>query len=94
MSLSMFFSFEEVADYITNTLGIKYLDNPSGWVDACKELSGDARYIKIVNDITGETSSVYTHSNILEGVGEFHIGENYSGPQTITGGGGVKSAPT
>ena len=93
-ALGSFFSWAQLEDYIVNTLGITYTENPTGWVDACKELTANSKYVKVINDATGEVTSQYVNSDLLNGVGEFHIGSNYSGPETVTGGSGVKSAPT
>lgn len=38
-------SWEDAASYIEATKGYKYLDNPTGWVDAMKELLSDSRYV-------------------------------------------------
>lgn len=90
--LSSFFTWDQVSDYVSNTLHIDYLQDPTSWTEAVRELCKGNRYVKYVNDVTGETWGEYVPENFMEGVGEIHVGENYSGPQTITG--GAKSAPT
>lgn len=89
-SLHGFNSWEEIANYIENTLGINYTENPTSWVDAMKEEMQGQKFVKIVNNTTGQVTEQVISDSLYEGVGEFHIGENYQG-QTI---GGVKSAPT
>ena len=44
--MSTFFkTWDEIADYITESKGYKYLDNPSDWIDAFKETVKDSRYV-------------------------------------------------
>ena len=93
-NLNLFRTWDEMADYVENTMGIKYTDNPTAWAEAMKELNKGYKYVKIVNDVTGETSSMQVPEGMLaEGVGEWHVGDNSQSAQTISGG-GVKSAPT
>lgn len=91
-SIHGFNTWDEVADYIENTLGIHYTEDPTSWVDAMKAEMEGSRRVKIINDITGAESEITIPESLYEGVGEFHIGENYHG-QTVSGG-GAKSAPT
>ena len=42
---SFFKTWTEIANYVTDALGFEYLTNPSSWMDAFKELVGDARYV-------------------------------------------------
>lgn len=92
-SLHGFNSWAEIADYIDNTLHISYTDDPTSWVDAMKEEMEGYKFIKVVNDATGMVSEEIVPESLYEGVGEFHTGANYQG-QTVSSGGGVKSAPT
>lgn len=92
--INRFNTWEEVEIYIQDTMGITYTDNPTGWVEAMKELTKGYKYVKVVNDITGETSYQFMQEDMVSGVGEFHIGENTSGSSSSMTGSGVKSAPT
>lgn len=85
----MFTTWAEVVNYVENILGISYLDSPTDWVNAVKEATKGTKYVKIINETTGEVSWQYVPENMIEGVGEWHIGENV-GVNT----GGVKTAPT
>ena len=91
-SIHGFNSWDEIADYIDNTLGINYTTDPTSWVDAMKAEMEGSKFVKIVDEITGMETQQIVPDSLYEGVGEFHVGENYHG-QTISGG-GVKSAPT
>lgn len=91
-SIHGFNSWNEIADYIENTLGIHYTDDPTSWNDAMKAEMEGKKFVKIVNDATGQVTEEVWNESLYEGVGEFHVGENYQG-QTVSGG-GVKSAPT
>lgn len=89
-----FNTWDDVAAYIENTLDITYTDNPTGWVEAMKELTKGYKYVKVVNDVTGETTTQLMREDLVSGVGEFHIGENTSTSSSTISGGGIKSAPT
>lgn len=91
-SIHGFNSWDEIADYIENTLGIHYTEDPTSWNDAMKAEMEGKKFVKIVNDATGQVTEEVWNESLYEGVGEFHVGENYQG-QTVSGG-GVKSAPT
>lgn len=43
--MSLFKTWDEIADYVTATKGYKYLDNPSSWIDAFKETVSNSRYV-------------------------------------------------
>ena len=96
-SLHGFNSWDEISDYITNTLGISYRERPTSWVEAMKAEMKGYRFVKIINDSTGEiteqivTESVY--NSVYAGVGEVHTTSSSQSASSI-GGGGVKSAPT
>lgn len=90
---SMFKTWDEVADYITNTKGIDYFSDPTSWTDAFKQEVKGYKYVTVVNDVTGETTGEFVPADMVSGVGEWHVGENYSGPQTIGSTGGAKSVP-
>lgn len=92
--INRFNTWEEVETYIQDTMGITYTDNPTGWVDAMKELTKGYKYVKVVNDITGEISYQFMQEDMVAGVGEFHIGENTSGASSSVTSNGAKSAPT
>lgn len=91
-SLHGFNSWDEIANYIENTLGIHYTDNPTSWNEAMKEEMEGYKFIKIINDATGVVTEEIVSESLYQGVGEIHVNENYQG-QTISGG-GAKSAPT
>ena len=91
-SIHGFNTWDEVAGYIENTLGIHYTDDPTLWTEAMKAEMEGSRFVKIVNDVTGEVTEQIVSDSLYTGVGEFHTGVNYQG-ETISGG-GVKSAPT
>jgi len=91
-SIHGFNSWDEIANYIENTLGIHYTEDPTSWNDAMKAEMEGKKFVKIVNDATGQVTEEVWNESLYEGVGEFHVGENYQG-QTVSGG-GVKSAPT
>lgn len=91
-SVHGFNSWSEILNYIENTLGIKYTEDPTSWENAFKAEMEGSRFIKIINDVTGVESEQIVPESLYEGVGEFHTGENYHG-QTVSGG-GAKSAPT
>ena len=93
MMIDSFTTWDDLANYIDNTMGIKYTDNPTGWVEAMKELTKGYKYVRVVNDVTGETSGQYMREDLVSGVGEFHIGSNTSSASSVSGG-GAKSAPT
>lgn len=93
--ISNFSTWDDVAAYIQDTMGITYTDDPKAWVDAMKDLTKGYKYVKVVNDVTGETTTQLMREDLVTGVGEFHVGENTSGSASASiGGGGVKSAPT
>ena len=46
----MFKTWDEIASYIDNIKGYKYLDNPTSWIDAFKETVKDSRLVDVVND--------------------------------------------
>lgn len=81
--MSAFFkTWDEIADYITESKGYKYLDNPSDWIDAFKEVVKDSRYV-------GE-NTYYNPTG-------FYAIDNWisAGKNIATGlDGGVKSIPT
>ena len=81
--MSTFFkTWDEIADYITESKGYKYLDSPSDWIDAFKEVVKDSRYV-------GENT--YYNPN------GFYAVDNWisAGKNIATGlDGGVKSIPT
>ena len=91
-SLHGFNTWDEIADYIENTLDIHYTDDPTSWNDAMKTEMEGSRFVKIVDEVTGLETETIVPDSLYEGVGEFHTGANYQG-QTVSGG-GVKSAPT
>lgn len=91
-SIHGFNTWDEIADYIENTLDIHYTEDPTSWNDAMKAEMEGSRFVKIVNDATGMVTEEVWSDSLYEGVGEFHVNENYQG-QTISGG-GAKSAPT
>lgn len=81
--MSTFFkTWDEIADYITESKGYKYLDSPSDWIDAFKEVVKDSRYV-------GENT--YYNPN-----GFYAIDNWISAGKNIATGldGGVKSIPT
>lgn len=45
ISNSFFKTWDAIAEYVTSTVGYEYLTNPTSWIDAFKELVGDARYV-------------------------------------------------
>lgn len=92
-TMNNFTTWDDVAAYIEDTLGITYTDNPTGWVEAMKELTKGYKYVSVVNDVTGETTSQLVKEDLVAGVGEIHIGDNTSSAYT-TSGGGAKSVPT
>ena len=85
--MSTFFkTWTEIAEYIESNKGIKYLDNPSEWLDAFKDVAGNSRYIGVEN---GE--GVYFNPT------GFYQVENWltEGKNITTGlDGGVKSLPS
>lgn len=82
--MSLFATFTELGDYIENIKGIKYVDNPTDWMSAFKELAGDSRYIDVV-DASGEfVDTAFYDPYAWESVGEF---------QAPAIDGGMKSAP-
>lgn len=96
-SLHGFNTWAEISDYITNTLGISYTQDPTSWVDAMKAEMQGSRFVKIINDSTGEiTEQVVSESlynSVYAGVGEVHTTSSSQSASSM-GGGGVKSAPT
>ena len=103
MKIWQFSTFEEINDYIQNTLGIKYTDNPTGWEDALHDLQKGCKKIKMVNDTTGEVSWKWVSENTADMFtknGEWHYVSDpdyVTGQTTSTGtkySGGMKSAPT
>ena len=103
MKIWQFSTFEEACNYIENTLGISYTDNPTGWSDALKELTSGCKNVKLVNDTTGEVSWQWVSENTADMFaknGEWHYVSDpdyVTGQTTSTGtkySGGMKSAPT
>lgn len=92
-TMNNFTTWDDVAVYIEDTLGITYTDNPTGWVDAMKELTKGYKYVSVVNDVTGETTSQLMKEDLVAGVGEVHVGDNSSSAYSVSGG-GAKSVPT
>lgn len=88
-----FNSWDELADYIDNTMNISYTENPTSWVNAMKELMKGYKYVNVINETTGEHTTEIWPEDLMEGVGEVHIGTNTSSSSTVSGG-GAKSAPT
>lgn len=86
-------TWDDVASYIDSTMGISYTDNPTAWVDAMYELTEGYKYVKTVNDVTGEVTNPLYSESLVNGVGEFHTGTNTSAGAAMSGG-GVKSMPT
>lgn len=81
--MSTFFkTWDEIANYVTESKGYKYLDSPADWIDAFKEVVKDSRYV-------GE--STYYNPN-----GFYAIDNWISAGKNIATGldGGVKSIPT
>ena len=97
MSLNnRFISWEEAADYIKNVLGIEYLDDPAGWVDAMKNIMKNRKYVDVLNETTGEVHGeyMYTDDMVIES-GEWYIPGETSGTTPPPGStSGAKSAPT
>lgn len=78
--MSGFFrTWDEIAEYVTNTKGYTYLTNPSSWIEAFKETVGNSRYISVEDG-----DGVFYNPNGWAGVGE-----NYA-PTLETG---VKNPP-
>ena len=103
MPIWYFSTYDEVNNYIENTLGIKYTDNPTGWVDALHEMEKGCKKVKLVNDTTGETSWQWISDEFADMFtknGEWHYANDpdyVTGQTTSTGtkySGGMKSAPT
>lgn len=92
-TMNNFTTWDDVAVYIEDTLGITYTDNPTGWVEAMKELTKGYKYVSVVNDVTGETTTQLMKEDLVAGVGEIHIGDNTSSAYSVSGG-GAKSVPT
>lgn len=92
-TLSGFNTWDDVAVYIEETMGITYTDDPTSWVEAMKELTKGYKYVSVVNDVTGETTTQLMKEDLVSGVGEIHVGSNVSSASSVSGG-GAKSAPT
>ena len=55
--MSFFATWDAIAAYVNDTLGLKYLESPKAWTEAFKEALGKgAKYVDIVDDITGEVT--------------------------------------
>ena len=100
---AMFKTWDQCADYINNTLNISYSDNPTSWNEAMYDITKGYKFIKQVNEVTGETATVLYPEDMVVGKGEIHIVEDgvYSGSSasgssytSARAGGGAKSAPT
>ena len=61
----LFRTWDEIADYITNTKGLKYLDNPKSWVDAFRDTIKGSRLV-----VTDTGNTTYFNPNGWIGVGE------------------------
>ena len=93
MAFKGFTSWESVWDYMHNTLGMDYLDDPTGWNEAFKELTKGSKYVEIINETTGETYMELYPEEMVVGTGEWHIGENTTSSSSAATG-GATSAPT
>lgn len=81
--MSAFFkTWNEIADYIIDTKGFRYLDNPTEWIEAFKEQAGNSRYVG--NDTFYNPDGFYAIENWLS------EGKLVTG----SGEGGIKSMPT
>lgn len=89
---SFFKTWDEIAEYVTNTKGYEYLTNPKSWIDAFKDVVGDSRYIGVED---GE--GVFYNPNGWIGVGKTNTPSLTSGAKnppsvntivtdTVTGG--------
>ena len=88
-----FNSWDELANYIDNTMNISYTEDPTSWVNAMKDLMKGYKYVNIINETTGEHTTEIWPEDLMEGVGEVYIGDNTTSSSTVSGG-GAKSVPT
>lgn len=80
--MSLVATWTEIANYLAESKGLQYLDNPSEWIDAFKEVVKDARYIGVDN-----AEGVYVFNQPIDW---FNVGKNV----TTALDGGSKSLPT
>lgn len=45
--MSLFVTWKEVSDYVTQTKGYEYLTNPTSWMESFKEVVSDARWVGV-----------------------------------------------
>lgn len=81
--MSLFVSWDAVAEYVTQSKGYNYLINPTSWMDAFKETVSDARWI----GTEGETGGGFIFKQPVDWI---NVGENIA--PSIEG--GVKSLPS
>ena len=91
-------TWEDLTNYIDNTLGIKYTENPTGWAEAMREVTKGYKYVNVTNEATGQTTGVFMNEQLVSGVGEVHTvpgnGEAWASGSGTTAAGGAKSMPT
>lgn len=84
MSLSSITTFEQIGEYLESVKGLKYLDNPTTWLNAFKETVKDCRLVEVINDVTGETTQGWLSETWTS------LGLN----KTLTETSGVKNLPS
>ena len=92
--MTRFMSWEELRAYIKQTKGIEYFDNPTGWVEALRELV-DKPNIKWIKkyDAYYEVHGLYTEAGeFVVTDPEYYEAEGYVDAQNIKTG-GANSAP-
>ena len=91
-------TWEDLTNYIDNTLGIKYTENPTGWADAMREVTKGYKYVNVMNEATGQTTGVFMNEQLVSGVGDVHTvpgnAEAWGSGSSTTVSGGAKSMPT
>ena len=92
---NVFLTLEEAEEYITNVLGITYLDNPTGWVDALKDVMKGRKMVNIVDDKGNFLYRSYLLEDACVTEGEwYHASEAATHPTGQTEFSGAKSVPT